>query len=74
MPRARSVQDHNAVVTFRGSVKAIQRIGRARDGGIEAEREQRSFEIIVKRIWLKSSQGDHLAAVCDGDFTQRKPR
>src|SRR6266403_173701 len=43
-------ENHDAVVTFSGSVKANERIGRAGHGGIKSKCEQRSFEIIVNRL------------------------
>jgi hypothetical protein len=40
-------EHHDAVVTFRGGVQAIERIGCAAHGGIKSECEKRSFKVVI---------------------------
>src|SRR5262249_16512122 len=40
-------ENHDAIMTFSSGMQPIERIGRARHGGIKSEREQRSLQIVV---------------------------
>src|SRR5262249_9138015 len=44
------LQNHHAIVTFSSGMQPIEPIGRAGDGGIKSECEQRSFQIVVDRL------------------------
>src|SRR5207244_6243542 len=59
-------KDHDAIVAFSGSVQPIERIGRARHSRIKSEREKRSFQIVVDRLW-HPYDGDHVLdqLLCD---------
>ena len=55
------LDDHHAVVRLRGGVQAVDRLGRDRDGGVEAERLVGRREVVVDRL----RHADHGQAVLD---------
>ena len=44
---AHDLQDHYPLMAFRGRVQAVERVGRAGDGGVEPEGHDRGGEIVV---------------------------
>ena len=47
---AHHLDDHHAVVRLRGRVQPVDRLGRDRDGGVEAERVVGGREVVVDRL------------------------
>ena len=47
---AHDFEHHHAVVALRGGAQAVQRVGGAGDGGIEAEGEGGGFEVVVNGL------------------------